>query len=84
MELPVDCQEEGYLILIDFLSSKPGNLAPSSRGVVAVLEILGCQDQGSQKHTTPTLQNSAGVNVIWLLHSEVVLGDMRLDKHKII
>jgi hypothetical protein len=50
MQLPVDSLQERNFVLVNFLCIQARNLTPGACRVVAILEVLGGQNQGSQEH----------------------------------
>lgn len=84
MQLPINSEQERNLILVDLLSVEAGDLAPGTSRVVAVLKILGGQDECGEEHATPTLESTVGMVIVGLLHGEIVLGNMGLDEDQII
>jgi hypothetical protein len=76
VKLPVDSQKEGHLVLV--------NLAPCAGRVIAILEVLGCQNQGGQEHPTSALDGLARAAGIGLLGSKVVSGDMGLNENEVV
>jgi hypothetical protein len=84
VQLPIDSEQECNLVLIDLLSVQPRNLTPCASRVVAVLKIFGGQDERREKHASSTLESTIREAIIWLLHGEVMLGDMGLNKNQVI
>lgn len=84
VELPVDCKEEGDLILVDLLSPETRDLAPGTSRVVAVLEVFRSEDESGEEHTAPALQGPTFLPVIRLLHGEIMLGHVRFDEHEVV
>ena len=69
---------------MNLLSIESRNFAPSTGSIVAILQILGSENQSSEKHASSTLQGPIGVAVVWLFCREVVRRDVRLDKNQVI
>lgn len=84
VELPADLVEERSLIGVDFVNFQPGHLAPRFRGVVAILQILRGQNEGSEKHTPATHEGVASRTIRRLLHGEVTPRYEWLDEHQIV
>jgi hypothetical protein len=84
VQLPIDGEQEGNLVLVDLVGVETRDLAPRTSRVVTVLEVLGGQNERGEKHAPPTLQGTIRVVIVWLLHGEVVLGNMRLDEDQVI
>lgn len=80
VELPIDSGEEGKFIFVDLADLEPRNLAPGSSRIIAVLEPLRGEDQGSKEHTTATLQDPTSVRLVGLLHGEIMARNVRLDQ----
>jgi hypothetical protein len=77
---PVDGKEEGHLVLVDLEGVETGNLAPSAGRVVAILQVLGGEDESGEEHAAAALEGADRVRVIGLLHGEVVIGDVWFDQ----
>lgn len=84
MDAPVDREEEGHLVLVDLEGVQAGNLAPGAGRVVAVLKVLGGEDERSQEHAATALERADGVDVVGLLHGEVMAGDVRFDEDEVV
>ena len=84
VDAPVYSEKKGHLVLVNLQSVQTGDLAPGASGVVAVLEVLGGQDQRREEHAAPALQSADGVGVVRLLHREVVARDVRFDEHQVV
>jgi len=84
VQLPVDGEEEGDFILVNFLSVQARYLAPSASREVAVLEVLGGQNQSREEHAPTALDGLAGVAVVGLLHRKIPIRHMRLDQYQIV
>lgn len=84
VQLPVDGEEKGNLVLVDLLDVEARNLAPGPGRVVSVLQILGRKDQGREEHAPAALKSSVSVAVLILLHSKATLGNVRLDEDEIV
>jgi hypothetical protein len=84
VQSPVDSEQEGDFVLVDLVGVEPGNLAPGACRVVAVLKILGSQDEGGEEHATAALQSAVGMTILGLLHDEVVLGHMGLNEDQVV
>ena len=84
VQLPVNREQESHLILVDLLGVKPRNLTPGARRVVAILQILGCQDQSREEHATTALKNATRMAVVRLFHGEVMIRHMGLDQYQIV
>jgi hypothetical protein len=83
VELPVDSLQESHLVGVDLAHLQTRDLAPCPSRVVAVLQILGGENQSSKKHTTATLEST--VRCIFRLSSgEVLLGQVRLDEDQVV
>jgi len=79
MEFPVNGNEESDLVLVDLLGVETRDLAPSASREITILKVLGGKDECGEEHTAPALENTACMNVIGLLHGEVMAGDVWLD-----
>lgn len=84
MKLPVDGKDESQLVLIDLVCCKTGDFAPGTGGIVAVLKVLGRENQSSEKHAAAALESTTLMTVVRLFHGEIVLGDMGLDQDEIV
>ena len=84
MQLPVDSLEKGHFVGVDLTNLETGYLAPRASRVVAVLQILGCQDEGGEKHAAPALESATPGGVDGLLHGEVVVGHVSLDEDEVV
>lgn len=84
VEAPVDGHQERHLVLVDLVGAETADLAPRARGVVAVLQVLGGQDEGGQEHAAPALEGARSVALVRLLHGEVEAGDVGLDEDEVI
>lgn len=84
VQLPVDSKQECNLVLVDLMYIEARNLAPGSRGVVAVLKVLGRENQGREEHAPAALKGPVGVAVLVLLSDKATLGDVGLDKDEVV
>lgn len=84
MQLPADFAKECSLVGVDLADLQPRHLAPGFCRVVAVLEILGGQDEGSEEHAPTTHEGARGRTVIALLHGEIALGYVRFDEDEVV
>lgn len=84
METPVYSEQKSCLVLVDFAGVQAANLAPSTCRVVAILEVLGCENESGQEHAAAAHKSAGAVAVIRLLHSKIVLWHVCLDKNKIV
>lgn len=84
MQAPVDSHQERHLVLVDLVGAEAADLAPRARGVVAVLQILGGEDEGRQEHAAPALQGARSMALVRLLHCEVEAGDVGLDEDEVV
>lgn len=55
MKLPLHRIQEDEFVLVDLRGGKARDLAPCSSGIVSILEIFGCKDEGGQEHASPAL-----------------------------
>lgn len=84
VQAPSNRLEKHQLILVDLQRVQAGDLTPGTSGVVAVLEILGRQDQCGQKHPTTTLHRPHRRLIAGLLFCEVVARHMGFNLNQII
>lgn len=84
VQAPSDRLEEHQLILVDLQRVQTRDLAPRAGGVVAILEILGGEDEGGQEHAPTTLHRPHTRLIPRLLLGEVVRGHMGLNLNQII
>ena len=83
VQAPVDDVEKGHLVDVDLLGREARDLAPGAGRVVAILQVLGRQDQGGQEHAAAALQGPDRGRVVGLLHREVELGHAVLDADEV-
>lgn len=84
VKFPANLREEGPLVSIDLANSQARHLAPGFGRVVAVLQVLRCQDQGGQEHATSAHERACTGTVDLLLPCEVTLGYERFDQNQIV
>lgn len=84
MQLPVDGTEECHLVRINLTDLKARDSAPRACAIVAVLQILRCQDERRKKHSATALQSAACRCILGLLHREVEAGHMCLDQDEVV
>jgi hypothetical protein len=84
VQLPLHSLEESHLVCVDLANRQARHLTPGLRRVVAVLQILGRQDESGQEHAATALQSPMGSGVMRLLHGEVMLGHVRLDHDEVV
>lgn len=84
VKLPVDLSQEYPFVDGNLGNPKARHLAPGFCRVVAVLQILRSQDQGSEKHPPAAHKCTVGRAVFALFLGEVILRHVRLDQHEIV
>jgi hypothetical protein len=84
VKLPVDSLQKSQFVGVDFAHLQPRDVAPSAGRVIAILQILRRQNEGSKEHAAPTLQSAQRRNILRLLHSEVVFWHVTLDKDQVV
>lgn len=84
MKSPPHGFQEHQLVLVDLQRVQAGDLAPSTGGIVSVLEILGGKDQGGQKHASTTLHGPGDGLLTRLLVGKIWVGHVWLDLDQII
>lgn len=84
VQFPVDREEKGNLILVDFLGVETRDFAPGSGGVVSVLKVFRGQDQCSKKHAAPTLKCTIAVTVFWLFCGKIMFRNVGFNEDEII
>ena len=84
MQAPPDGLEEHQFILVDLKSVETRNLTPGTGGIVAVLQILGSENQRRQEHPTPTLHGPQQRLIPRLLLGQVMSGHVGLNLNQII
>lgn len=83
VEFPVDSFEESHFVCVDLANLEARDLAPRARRVVAVLQILGREDECSKKHATTTLQRTKR-GIFRLRHGEVMLWQVGFDEDQVV
>jgi len=81
MQVPVDCEKERHLVLVDFMCSETGYLAPGPGRIIPVLQVLRGQDQGREEHPPTTLKSATGMAVICLFHREIAIREVIFDQN---
>jgi len=84
MQAPTNGTQEETLVAVNLHCSQSRHLAPRLRRVVAVLQILGGQDEGSQEHASATLHGAQRRTVDRLLHGSIMRWDMGSDEHEVV
>ncbi len=84
VQAPVDGLEEGHLVGVDLVRAQSRDLAPGAGRVVAILQVLGGQDQGGQEHAPTTLERPHGRAIFRLGTGEVEGGDAVLDADEVV
>lgn len=67
VESPVDGPTKGHFDAVNFTDLEAGDLAPGTRRVVAVLQVLRRQDQRGQEHPASTLEGADRLPIVRLL-----------------
>ena len=84
MQAPTDGLEKGHLVGVDLRGSQAGNLAPVPSRVIAILQILGRQDESGQEHPTAAMQSPGARAIVRLLLGEVHGRDTVLDADQVV
>lgn len=76
--------KEGHFVAVDLTNLESGYLTPSPSREVAILKILGGQDERCEEHAPTALQGAERGHILWLLHSKVMLGYVRFDENQVV
>lgn len=84
MESPVNRFQKHQFVLVDLRRVQAGNLTPSASRIVAILEILGCEDERCKKHAPPTLHSPTNGLAPGLVLSHVMARHVGLDLDEVV
>jgi hypothetical protein len=83
VQLPVHSLEKRHLVGVDLADFEARDLAPCASRVVAILQVLGRENERCKEHATSTLQSTQR-GILRLGHGEVMLGQMSLDEDQVV
>jgi hypothetical protein len=84
MEFPIHSLQEHHFILINLLGLQTRDLAPSTGGVVPILQVFRCKNQRGEKHTSSALHRSSAWAVAGLFHGEVMVWNVWSDLDEVV
>lgn len=84
MQVPVHSQYECHLVLVDLGCFESRDSAPGTGRVVAILQILGRQDESCEEHAATTLEGLAFSVAVGLFHGEIMARNVGSNQDKVV